>query len=318
MEYSAQTNRNTPNDTRIVVVIIPACNEATVIRRCLDCIDAQDFRGKLNVFVVVNGTTDETAEIARQSIALFEKEPNQPRSFSVIEINERSKVDALNAGDEISPAADLYVYLDADIQISSNAIRLMANSIVGLPATLIQPLRCSAPIASTISRIAGSALCGLPWVKDDVICGGIYAVNAAGRTLWGKFPHVAADDAFVFHHFRSTERKVILGCWATHPMPESLRGVIRQQHRWRQANQELHRSGIEFAHSLDRNQRWPIRRRLFALLKSPKAILCFFIIRALRTASLFDYTKFSSHSWCPDRRCPSRTKDQGGLPADSK
>ncbi|MGN6564727.1 MAG: polysaccharide deacetylase family protein [Thermomicrobiales bacterium] len=47
-----------------VTVVIPAYNEAGLIGRCLDSLAAQDFTGPVEVIVVDNGSTDDTATIA--------------------------------------------------------------------------------------------------------------------------------------------------------------------------------------------------------------------------------------------------------------
>ena len=48
----------------VTTVIIPAHNEARVIRRLLDQIVADATPGELDVIVVANGCTDDTADVA--------------------------------------------------------------------------------------------------------------------------------------------------------------------------------------------------------------------------------------------------------------
>ncbi|MDQ1577463.1 MAG: hypothetical protein QOE21_150, partial [Microbacteriaceae bacterium] len=87
-------------------VIIPAHNEASVIERTLRPLADVANRGQLEVVVVCNGCTDETAELARNFTGV-----------TVVEIDEASKSLALNVGDE---AATVWprMYLDADVEIS--------------------------------------------------------------------------------------------------------------------------------------------------------------------------------------------------------
>jgi hypothetical protein len=149
--------------------------------------------------------------------------------------------------------------------------------------------------------MAGYALCSLPWVCGDIACGGLFAVNRAGRERWGEFPDLAADDAFVFNRFRSEERVVVTSARATHPMPATLRGLARQQRRWRLARKELEASGVTSAFPVDAASAWPVRRRIKAMLYSPRVLLSFVCVRAIRVAAYFDRTQFRSHVWEVDR-----------------
>ena len=73
----------------MISVIIPAHNEEVVITRCLQALLEDAPIDAMEVFVVCNGCTDRTAELARA----------QGYPVQVIEIPEASKVAALNAGD---------------------------------------------------------------------------------------------------------------------------------------------------------------------------------------------------------------------------
>jgi glycosyltransferase involved in cell wall biosynthesis len=61
--------RVTPSDSAnhipTVSIVVPALNEARLIGDCLDSLAQQDYPGPLDVIVVDNGSTDATAEVAR-------------------------------------------------------------------------------------------------------------------------------------------------------------------------------------------------------------------------------------------------------------
>lgn len=92
-------------------MIIPAHNEASVIARTLAPLAPLAAAGKIEVVVVCNGCSDNTAAIARG----FE-------GVTVLEIGRPSKSAALNAGDAAATKWPR-LYLDADVQISQHAVR---------------------------------------------------------------------------------------------------------------------------------------------------------------------------------------------------
>lgn len=58
-------------------VVIPACNEATLLPVCLRAIRDQDYPGGVEVIVVDNASTDATADIARSFHARIQYEPTR-------------------------------------------------------------------------------------------------------------------------------------------------------------------------------------------------------------------------------------------------
>lgn len=108
--------------------IIPAHNEAAVISRCLDLLLDGFKPGELDVVVVCNGCTDNTADIARSA----------GHEVRVIEIDIASKIAALRAGEKA--VTDFpRLYLDADVMLTGAAARRVleylrsADSLVARP-----------------------------------------------------------------------------------------------------------------------------------------------------------------------------------------
>src|SRR4051812_16230142 len=93
-------------------IIIPAHNEAAVVARTLNSILANKLDRPLQIIVVANGCTDETAEVVRRFNDTVE----------LVETPVGSKTHALNLGDRVAKY-DLRAYLDADIELSDNVLQ---------------------------------------------------------------------------------------------------------------------------------------------------------------------------------------------------
>ena len=109
-------------------VIIPAHNEAAVIERCLRSLQAGAGRRPVQIVVVCNGCSDDTAAIARRVA---------PQAV-VVDSPVASKHAALNLGDEI---ADHFprCYVDADVVVSPGALDLVADALTGGSAVAAAP-----------------------------------------------------------------------------------------------------------------------------------------------------------------------------------
>ncbi|MGC8940496.1 MAG: glycosyltransferase [Candidatus Nanoarchaeia archaeon] len=97
-----------------VSILIPAKNEEKVIGRLLASIQKVDYpKEKLEVFVIVDGSTDRTADIARSFKGVKVLEQKEPR---------KCKGEALNAALPLTKGEIIAVF-DADGIVSPNAIK---------------------------------------------------------------------------------------------------------------------------------------------------------------------------------------------------
>jgi len=187
----------------MISVIVPANNEERYIGDCLEALLCQTpAAGKLDVVVVANGCTDETAAVARDYIAAFD---GQGYSLTVLELRKGSKIAALNAGDAVT-IGQIIAYLDADIICDPELfgqLRAALDKGKALYATGRLSLRQA---SSWFSATYGRFWTRLPFVKDGAVGAGMYAVNSAGRARWNRFPDIVADDTFARLHFRADER----------------------------------------------------------------------------------------------------------------
>ena len=92
-------------------VVIPAHNEAKVIARCLASVLTDDRADDLEVIVVCNGCTDDTARVAKE----------HDERVCVVETDVPSKSNALNLGDDAATSFPR-MYLDADVELDPGAL----------------------------------------------------------------------------------------------------------------------------------------------------------------------------------------------------
>jgi glycosyltransferase involved in cell wall biosynthesis len=180
-------------------VVIPAHQEQSVIGRCLDALSAQLSGGEAEVVVVANGCTDRTAEIARSHAS-------RPQ---VLELPVGSKSAALNAG-EAAVSAFPRIYLDADIVLGPGAVDALARVLGG-------QVHAAAPVPQFETtgrprtvRSYYRTWQRLPFLNEEPIGNGVYALSMAGRARFGEFPPLIADDLFVLRHFARHERRALL------------------------------------------------------------------------------------------------------------
>ena len=100
----------------MISIVVPAHNESSVIARTLRNMTDGAAPGELEIIVVCNGCTDNTAALAR----------NFAPAVQVIETDMASKARALNLGDRAASSFPR-IYVDADIILTVPAIRALAN-----------------------------------------------------------------------------------------------------------------------------------------------------------------------------------------------
>jgi CelD/BcsL family acetyltransferase involved in cellulose biosynthesis len=215
-------------------VIVPAYNEAAVIKRTLAPLSGAAVDGIIELIVVCNGCTDDTAELARSVPGV-----------RVVELEQGSKPAALNAGDE---AATLWprLYLDADIQISAAAVIAVLDRLAQGDVLAARPTcRYDTDGASALVRSFYRARRRIPQHKLAMWGAGAYGLSANGHQRIGAFPMVTGDDLYVDTRFDAAEKVVV----ATEPSVvrtpadvKSLLAILRRGHR---GNAELSARGQE-------------------------------------------------------------------------
>lgn len=226
-----EQNGNEPRAGMIAAigsVIIPAHNEEASIGRCLAALLGNAKPGEFEVIVICNGCQDDTAGVARTFGTIVR----------VIEIEIGSKVLAINLGNK---AARFYprLYLDADLEISTEAARKLLNS--------ANDQSCLAAIGTMDTDISE-----VPWLLRQYYAvwkrngylkngkfGGAYALSRAGAECIGVLPPVINDDEYVRRRIPSAGVRVLPDCSFRAQMPRTIRDLIAVRTRIHRGNRQL-------------------------------------------------------------------------------
>lgn len=206
-------------------VIIPAHNEGPAIGACLSALLASTGAAQVQVIVVANGCTDQTAAIAQTCAAQADA---RGWSMQVLDLPDGGKPGALNAADAVAiyPAR---AYLDADVTVSPD---LLAQTVAALsqPGPVYASGRVQITGRGLIARAYAAIWSRVPFMTQGVPGCGFFAVNAAGRQRWGAFPPIISDDTFVRLHFTPTER-ILLDAPYDWPIAEGFANLVKVRRR---------------------------------------------------------------------------------------
>ena len=209
-------------------MVIPAHDEAAVIGRCLDALFTGFLEGELDVVVVCNGCSDETAALARSS-----RHP-----VRVAKLRSASKPAALRWGDAAAREFPR-LYLDADVVLpgpqpaSCWNVSGPGRSPLGRRSNTrraARPRRCAATIALG-RRFRPS------WVRSGVqaCMGSLQPAGAASA----PFPDVVADDLWVDRLFDEGEVEIVDSAPVVVPVPRRSRDLLRVLRRTYRGKREM-------------------------------------------------------------------------------
>lgn len=213
-----------------ISVVIPAFNEAAVIGRCLSSLLSVAAPGELDIVVVCNGCTDRTADIARAFGA----------AVRVLETPTGSKPLALNLGDRAALTFPR-VYMDADVELSTEAVRAVAEPLICGEVQAAAPrLELDTSATTWAVRAYHRVWAQTPQVANGLMGRGVYALSAQGRARFGAFPNLIADDLFIDELFPPHQRRVLVGCTSRVRAPATLRDLLHRKIRVFAGKQQLH------------------------------------------------------------------------------
>jgi len=211
-------------------VVIPAHDEEAVICRLLDVLVADPRSHELEVVVVANGCTDGTVEVAR----------SYGVPVSVVEVEQASKIAALEAGDHAAVAFPR-AYVDADVVIDVPTLLALADALERPGGPLVASPRLDVDTSSASWPVRAHYRI---WELTDYrrtghIGSGVYALSGEGRRRFATWPPVIADDRFVQQLFLPDERLTLDGHAFTVRSAQRIGAHLRRSARIARGNLEL-------------------------------------------------------------------------------
>ena len=199
--------------SRHVSLGIFAWNEEAVIQRTLESLLAQSLFSRLamsglraEIILVLNGCTDRTAAVARQTFAqLCVETPGNPLSWRVLDIPQQGKLNAWNqfVHSASAPEAEVLFMMDADIQIH------LADTLWNMLQTLERDADASVAVDQPCKHLAFTSRKGLrerlslgsaemTQAAPAQLCGQLYAIRAkVARSIYFPKDLAACEDGFL-------------------------------------------------------------------------------------------------------------------------
>jgi len=208
-------------------VLIPAHNEASYLPTCLEHVLASDaVEGGVQVVVIANGCTDDTAACARRFEEAFAL---KGWSLTVLDLPEGGKLNAWNKG-EAAALGEALIYVDADTNVSPALIGQIATAL-----NTREPRYASGRPRVTSN---GGALIQAytrfwqttPFMVHGVPGFGVFAMNRAGRARWNAWPDIISDDTFARLNFTPDER-ISVSAPYDWPMIDSFGALVQVRRR---------------------------------------------------------------------------------------
>ncbi len=232
--------------TQLVSVLIPAHNEAAYIADCLGALFASTALPvgiSVEVLVLANGCSDETAQIARSVL------PPDGWHVEVLELPEGGKLGALNAGDKIATGSVL-VYLDADVLVSPALLGQLAAALSGHAPRYASGMPRISPAKSSVTKAYARFWAQLPFVCKGVPGFGVFSMNRVGRERWQEWPDIISDDTFARLSFAPSERTSVPATYHW-PMVEGFSNLVRVRRRQNAGVDEI---AARFPHLLSNDE----------------------------------------------------------------
>jgi glycosyltransferase involved in cell wall biosynthesis len=203
----------------VVSIVVPAHDEAKVLDRLLRPLLATARPDELDVVVVPNGCTDNTASIAESF------------GIRVVTTPVASKAKALRLGDAAARGFPR-LYVDADVELGTEDVRALA-------AALERPgVLAAAPERRLVMsgrpwpvRWYYAIWTRLPEVRAGLFGRGVIGVTEEGYARLRGLPEVIADDLAMSLAFTAAERMVVAESRSVIHPPRTWRDLVRRRAR---------------------------------------------------------------------------------------
>lgn len=261
---------NAPSPPR-ASVIVPACNEAGHIGACLAAVLNSAGDTPYETIVVANGCSDATVAEARAATGPGRAD----RPVRILDLPEGGKTGALQHGDDAA-RAPIRLYLDADVIVGPGLIPALVAVLNVAPALYASGTPRIAPAQSALTRAYARFWQRLPFAAGSAPGFGLYAVNAAGRARWGRWPDIISDDGFARLNFAPEERLQVAEGYRW-PMAEGLARLIRVRRRQDRGMAEIARRFPDLWSNRDPAET-SVRRKATAVLADPAGFAVYALV----------------------------------------
>ena len=216
----AKQTHNLQMTTYPVSIVVPAHNEAAVIDRLLRGLLASAAPAELEIVVVCNGCTDNTATRARA----------HGPSVKVLETPIPSKQAALRLGDAACSGYPR-LYVDADVELGTHDVRaltaaLRSGLLVAVPSRHLALEGCPWAVRSYLAVWEA-----LPTVRDGLFGRGVIALTEEAHRRVTALPEMMADDLGIHHAFAADEGAVVTTANVVVRPPRTLADLLRRRAR---------------------------------------------------------------------------------------
>ena len=216
-------------DKQMVSIVIPAHNEAGVISDCMALLVQPCESMSVEIIVVCNGCSDNTADIVRSFDQVI-----------CIETDIAYKTHALNLGDEAASYFPRF-YLDADIRLNLEAIETIVSTMKENQALAAIPQgQMDFTESSWAVKSYYDIWLNLPYNRAGMMGAGVYVVSEEGRKRFDKFPHIHSDGLFIRSLFSEVELIGVRHAVSIVSAPTRSIGLIKIMTRSRMGVQEFH------------------------------------------------------------------------------
>jgi glycosyltransferase involved in cell wall biosynthesis len=210
-------------------VVIAAHNEESTIGRLLTALLSGAEPGEFEIYVVCNGCTDATAEVAgRYGVDVH-----------VVELPEPSKRAALKAGDAAATSFPR-LYVDADVELTTSDLRALRAALDTdglLAASPVRDLRMDG--VPLLVRGYYAVWQQLPHVRSGLFGRGAIAVSERGHRNIADLSQVMSDDLAFSEAFTPGERLVASDATVVVWPPRTLGDLVRRRVRVNTGNAEV-------------------------------------------------------------------------------
>lgn len=213
-------------------VIISAHNEERTLGRLLAHIGHDVEGAQLEIIVVCNGCTDDTAAVARRS------------DVTVIELAEASKHLAMRRGDEVARAYPR-VYLDADVEITAQDLNRLTGAVGTGRYLAAGPARTY--VWDGVSRTVRwyyDVWQELPHVREGLYGRGVIVVAEEANDRIRALPPVMSDDLAMAEVVAPSERLIVPDAVVVVRPSKTLADLVRRRVRVATGNSQADKASL--------------------------------------------------------------------------